>query len=165
VRIFLPLILIMIMALGFVRDGAFAQSPDLASGQSSPKSTEPDSSGRPQDGFRRIPQGNLARRRVGTPIRPQQNATRRPRLRSGPEMNLRPGRSDGIGVAGRFPVSSNPNIRGGRAVQLSGTARPVTAPSSMVRHRSPNPPVVGGMAGSVRRNTGGIDGSRIKRGT
>jgi hypothetical protein len=54
-------------------------------------------------------------------------------------------------------------FRGASAAGLPGIGRPAAASLGDVRHRSPNPAVVGGSVGAHGRNTGTIDGTRMNR--
>ncbi len=93
-------------------------------------------------------------------VQPVVNTRPRPALRNARTPG--PIRSDRIGVAGKSAAGSSQSLGGAQHVRVSSTARPLAAPANMVRHRSPNPAVVTGRVSSVGRNTGGIDGSRIK---
>ncbi len=177
------LLVLVLMVTQFGHGGVLAQSADSAAGQTSAKSTVANSSGHARDdshapasltGASRAngPDGQLPSHRVSTPnmerghatapIHSTQNARLRPQLGPGAGANFRPVRSDRIAVAGKSAAGSSQSLRGAQHVRVSSTARPVAAPANMVRHRSPNPAVVTGRVSSVGRNTGGIDGSRIK---
>jgi len=54
----------------------------------------------------------------------------------------------------------------GRAMsplRARGPAGPAAPPLSNVRHRSPNPAVMGGSADASKRNAGAIDGRQVHR--
>ena len=88
---------------------------------------------------------------------------------SGQAMNLlRPGPSGSrIALPARLPGVGR-NALSTPGMVRSNTVRPNIAGPNIVRpdtvrHRSPNPAVIGGSVPVARRNTGGIDGTRIYR--
>ena len=78
-------------------------------------------------------------------------------------MNLHQPGSDKSGGAAKGGLIQNETVHNALPVRPSSVVRP-TAPSlNNVRHRGPNPAVIGGSANSDRRNTGAINGTRMNR--
>ncbi len=90
-----------------------------------------------------------------------------------PNYQQRPGSATAIGF--RQPGSNRSGgVEGKRLIQYETAqiALPVHPPSVVrpsavtlnnLRHRSPNPPAIGGLGNSTAGNTGSIDGSRVRR--
>jgi len=95
------------------------------------------------------------------------------RKRSMPEnaMNLHQPGSDKSGGAAKAGLIRNETANNALAVRPPGVARPTVTslhnvPNPLlnnVRHRGPNPPVVGESANSASRTTGAINGTRMHR--
>jgi hypothetical protein len=82
----------------------------------------------------------------------------RKRSMPGNAMNLhQPGSDKSGGVVKGESIHNAPAVRPPSIVQ------PAVASLNNVRHRGPNPPVVGGAANLDRRSTGTINGTRMQR--
>ena len=87
----------------------------------------------------------------------------RQRSLPGDAMNLHQPGSNKSGGAAKSGLIRNETVNTAVAVRTPNVVRS-TAPSfNNVRHRSPNPAVVGGSANSLRSNTAAINGDRIHR--
>ncbi len=89
----------------------------------------------------------------------------RSRKSSMPEnaMNLHQPGSDKSGGAAKGESIHNEAINNALPVRPPSAVRPTMLSLNTVRHRGPNPAVVGGSANSNRRNTAAIDGTRMHR--
>ncbi len=95
--------------------------------------------------------------------RPNQLSNSRQRSLSGNAMNLHQAGSDKSGSAAKGGLIQNETVHDAWPVRTSSVVRPTVPPFNDVRHRGPNPAVVGGSANSDSRNTGSIDGTRMHR--
>jgi hypothetical protein len=69
-------------------------------------------------------------------------------------------KSGGAATGGLIP---NQTVRNALPVRISSVVRPTVPTFNNVRHRSPNPAVLGGSPNFHRSNTGTINGARINR--
>jgi hypothetical protein len=95
--------------------------------------------------------------------RPKQIPNSRQRSLPGNAMDIHRPSSGKSGSAARGVLIRDKSVNNVVAVRTPNVVRP-TAPSfNNVRHRNPNPAVVGGSANSQRSNTGTINGTRMNR--
>jgi hypothetical protein len=85
------------------------------------------------------------------------------RLRSLPGNNSHQAVSNQSGVAVSGGLIEGETMHNGLPVPTSGVVRPAAPALNPVRHRSPNPPVVGGSSNLHCSNNGGISGTRMNR--
>jgi hypothetical protein len=78
-------------------------------------------------------------------------------------MNLHQAGSDKPGGAARSGFIRNETVNNASAVRTPSVVRPTVPSLNNVRHRSPNPAVVGGSPVSHSSNTGAISGTRMNR--
>ena len=83
--------------------------------------------------------------------------------RSLPGNALHQPRPDKSGGAAKSGFIRNETVNIASAVRTPSVVRPTVPSLSNVRHRSPNPAVVAGSVNSGSRNTGAINGTRMKR--
>ena len=81
----------------------------------------------------------------------------------GNAMNFHQPGLDKSGGAARSGLIQNEAANNARPVRTPSVVRPVASSLDNVRHRGPNPAVVGGSPNSHSSNTGAIDGSRMNR--
>jgi hypothetical protein len=93
--------------------------------------------------------------------RPKQLPNSRQRSLPGNALH-RPG-SDKSGGAAKSGFIRNETIHNALPVRTPSVVRPAVPLPNNVRHRGPNPAVVGGSPNSQSRNTGAINGTRINR--
>jgi hypothetical protein len=136
-------------------------------------------SGKPQNGgisadeppdHRQASSKNHPRSRAGltTANRPQRLPISRKTSLPGNAMNLHPPGSDKSGGAAKGGFIKNEKVNRALMARPTGVARSTVAslnplPNNNVRHRGPNPAVVGGSANSASSNTGGLNGTRMNR--
>ncbi len=95
--------------------------------------------------------------------RPKQLPHSRQRSLPGNAINLHQPGSDKSGGAAKGGFIQNETVHNALPVRTSSVVRPTVPSLNNVRHRGPNPAVVGGLANSDRRNTGVINGTRMNR--
>ena len=99
--------------------------------------------------------------------RPKQLPNSRRRSIPGNAMNLHQPGSDKSGAAAKGGLIQNETANNALPVRPPSAVRPrqrVSPSLNNVRHRGPNPAVIGGSAGnSNSRNTGAINGTRMHR--
>jgi hypothetical protein len=135
-------------------------------------------SGKPQNGgisadeppdHRQASSRNHPRSHAGltTANRPKQLPISRKRSLPGNAMNLHPPASDKSGGAAKGGFIQNEKVNRALTARPTGVARSTVASlnplSNNVRHRGPDPAVVGGSANSASSNTGGLNGTRMNR--
>jgi hypothetical protein len=86
-------------------------------------------------------------------------ANNRPRSLTGNSMNHPQLRSDKLGGAASGGFVGNAAVHNPALVQTESAVRPAAPSLNPVRHRSPNPAVVGGSLNSHSGNTGVLDGT------
>jgi hypothetical protein len=94
---------------------------------------------------------------------PRQLPNSRQRSITGNGRNLRPpglNTSSGTRNGGLMP---NQNVPRALPIRMSSAARPTVPSFNNVRHRAPNPAVVGGAPNIHSSNTGAINGTRMNR--
>ncbi len=95
--------------------------------------------------------------------RPKQLPNRRQRSIPGNAMNLHQPGSDKSGGAAKGGLIRNETVNDALAARMPSVVRPTVPSFINVRHRGPNPAVVGGSALSHSSNTGAINGTRMNR--
>jgi hypothetical protein len=135
-------------------------------------------SGKPQNGgisadkppdHRQASSRNHPRSHAGltTANRPKQLPISRKGSLPGNAMNLHPPGSDKSGGAAKGGFIQNEKVNRALTARPTGVARSTVASlnplSNNVRHRGPDPAVVGGSANSASSNTGGLNGTRMNR--
>jgi len=95
--------------------------------------------------------------------RPKSIPYSRKRSMPGNAMNLHQPGSDKSGGAAKGESIHNETINNALPVRPPSAVRPTMLSLNTVRHRGPNPAVVGGSANSNSRNTAAIDGTRMHR--
>ncbi|MGA7929130.1 MAG: hypothetical protein WCA20_24415 [Candidatus Sulfotelmatobacter sp.] len=82
-------------------------------------------------------------------------------------MNFHPPGSDKSGGAAKGGFIKNEKVNSALTARPTSVARPTVASlnplPNHVRHRGPNPAVVGGSANSASRNPGALNGTRMNR--
>jgi hypothetical protein len=91
---------------------------------------------------------------------PKPSVNRRPRSLRGNSLHQGVPNKSGGGVSGG--LIQGETMHNGLPVRTSGVVRPAAPSVNIVRHRSPNPAVVGGPV-YFHSSTGAIDGTRMKR--
>lgn len=135
------------------------QTTDNGRGRKVPKSSDRQRAGARTSGRSSKPSNRVSPSQSSHP-EPRSIAPRR--LESGGVMNVQP-------VAGQLDrAASGALIHDETASRVAAIRPPTgihpTAPSLIdVRHRGPNPAIVGGVANSKMRNAGSINGTRINR--
>lgn len=95
--------------------------------------------------------------------RPNELANRREHSASEDSVNSqRPG-SDRYGGAAKNGLAQNQTVNHAPSNRAPSAVRPSVPSLSNVRHRGPNPAIVGGARSSNTRNTGAIDGTHMNR--
>lgn len=95
--------------------------------------------------------------------RPSQAPNRQEHSASGNAMDRRePGSDKSVGAA-KGGLVQKETVNNALRIQPRSVARPVGPSIENVRHRTPNPAVVGGSANSTTKNTGAINGTRMNR--
>lgn len=92
---------------------------------------------------------------------PKSPVNRRPRPLPG--NSLHPGVANKSGAAVSGGLIQGETTHNGLPVRTSGVVRPAAPSVNSVRHRSPNPAVVGGPVYFHSSSTGAINGTRMKR--
>jgi hypothetical protein len=87
----------------------------------------------------------------------------RKRSMPGNAMNLHHPGSDKPGGVVKGESIQNETVNNAPAVRPPSVVQPAVASLNNVRHRGPNPPVVGGAANLDRRSTAAINGTRMHR--
>lgn len=95
--------------------------------------------------------------------RPNQLSNSWQRSLSGNAMNLHQAGSDKSGSAAKGGLIQTETVHDSWPVRTSSVVRPTVPLFNDVRHRGPNPAVVGGSANSDSRNTGAINGTGMNR--
>ena len=95
--------------------------------------------------------------------RPKQLPNSRQRSLPGNAMNLHQPGSDKSGGAAKGGFIRNETVNNALPVRTPSVVRPTVPSLNNVRHRGPNPAVVGGSANSHSSNTGAINGTRMNR--
>jgi hypothetical protein len=95
--------------------------------------------------------------------RPNQLPTRREYSTSGSTMNLHGTGSDKSSDVAKGGLVQNETVNNALRVRPPSVARPAAPSLNNVRHRGPNPAVVGGSANSITRNTGALNGTHMSR--
>jgi hypothetical protein len=95
--------------------------------------------------------------------RPKQLPNSRKRSIPGNAMNLHQPGSDKSGGAAKGGLIQNETVNNALPVRPPSVVRPAVPSLNNVRHRGPNPAVVGGSANADSRNTGAINGTRMNR--
>jgi hypothetical protein len=78
-------------------------------------------------------------------------------------MNLHHPGSDKFGRAAKGGLIQNETVNKALAVRTPSVVRPTVPSFNNVRHRGPNPAVIGGSTNSNRRNNGTINGTHMNR--
>src|SRR5208283_435 len=95
--------------------------------------------------------------------RPKQLPRNRKRSITGNAMNLHQSALDKSGGAATGGLIRNETVKNALPVRPPSVVRSAVPSLDNVRHRGPNPAVVGGSANSDSRNTGAINGTRMNR--
>jgi len=95
--------------------------------------------------------------------RPKQLPNSRQRSLPGNAMNLHPPGSDKSAGAAKGGLIQNETVNNVLPVRTPSVVRPTVPALNNVRHRGPNPAVVGGSPISHSSNTGAINGTRMNR--
>jgi len=80
-----------------------------------------------------------------------------------PAMNFHQPGSDKSGVTAKGGLIQNETVNNALPIRSPSVVRPAVASLNNIRHRGPNPAVVGGSANSGSRSTGAINGTRMNR--
>ena len=95
--------------------------------------------------------------------RPNQIPNRQEHSTTANAMNLHKPGSDKSSGAVKGGLIQNEKGNHVLPVRSPSIVRPSVSPLDNVRHRGPNPAVIGGSANSITRNTGAINGTRMNR--
>ena len=95
--------------------------------------------------------------------RPKQLPGSRKRSIPGNAINLHRSASDKSGGAATGGLIRNETVKKALPVRPPSVVKAAVPPLNNVRHRGPNPAVVGGSANSDSRNTGTLNGTRMSR--
>ena len=95
--------------------------------------------------------------------RPKQPPNRRKRSLPENAMNLGQPGSDNSSGAAKGRLVQNEAVNNALPVRPPSVVRLTGPPLNNLRHRGPNPAVVGGSANSYSRNSGAINGTRMNR--
>jgi len=173
------LLLLMIVDAALLSGGLYAvptnPAADQAASESAPKavsaqSNRPSGDGRPQSaaasgeqqGPRRSDKNRPRIEALATkPTRPRPIARQRTLSEAGNPANL-PSPAPSQSTLVNHGSIQNEAIYRALPVRPGGTIRPVAPSAGNVRHRDPNPPVIGGAASSNSRSAAVIDGTRTK---
>jgi len=175
------LLLLMIVGAALLSGGLYAvptnPASDQAASQSAPKavsaqSNRPSGDGGPQgdaraSGEQRDPRGSSDKngprgKALATkPTRPRPIAGQRALPEAGNPANVRSSVPSQPAVVNHGSIQ-NEAIYRALPVRPSGMIRPAAPSAGNVRHRDPNPPVIGGAASSHSRSAAVIDGTRTK---
>lgn len=124
--------------------------------------------GNPSDGerfHRRVPDKKHWPSRVSvtktTPREPSPNSRERSMSTNAANFH-QPGPNRSGAVAKGVPIQ-NETVNDALPVRPSGVVRGTASSLNNVRHRAPNPAVIGGAANSQGKNTGAINGTRMNR--
>jgi hypothetical protein len=126
----------------------------------------PTKTGQPAFSSARQPTGTVRSHLGAAPQkvnRPKQLPNSRQRFLSGDGTNLHQPGSNKSGRAEKSGFTRNETVNIAVAVRTPSVVRPSAPSLNNVRHRSPNPAVVGGAANSHRSNTAAISGTRMNR--
>ena len=94
---------------------------------------------------------------------PSQLPNQREHSTSGSAMNLHQPDSDKSGGVAKVGLTKNETVNNAMRVRTPSAARPDAPSLNNVRHRGPNPAVVGGSANTIARNPGAINGTSMNR--
>lgn len=156
--------------------------------QTSTESAANTAGGHPRDGERAAPADDGKHRKDGKPsdeqrdhhqasekndprsraslikaTRPKQLPSSRNRPIPVNAMNLHQPGSAKSSRAAKDGLIQNETVNNALPVRLPSVVRPTVRSLNNVRHRSPNPAIVGGLGNSNIRNTGAIDGAHMNR--
>jgi hypothetical protein len=95
--------------------------------------------------------------------RPSEPSNRGERtVRDNSENSHRPASDKSAGAA-QNGLARNETVNHAPSIRASSAARPAVPSLSNVRHRGPNPPIVGGVGNSNSTNTAALDGAHMNR--
>jgi hypothetical protein len=100
---------------------------------------------------------------TATRVRPKQLTNNRERFQSGNPTNFHQAGSDKRSAAAKTELIQQETVSRARPGGPASAIRPIAPLRNNVRHRLANPAVIGGLANSVGRNTGEIDGKSVHR--
>ncbi len=156
------------------QQGSSAKSADTASDRPRAQHAAPDDGGKHQAGGKRSDEQSGD---GGAPLkhhppsqaslpkanRPNQAPNHREHSTSGNAMNLHEPGSDKSGGAAKAGFIQNEIGNSALPVRSPSVISPTVPPLDNVRHRAPNPAVIGGLANPKTKDTGTINGTRMNR--